>query len=31
MSAVDRATVEPVQKRVSDVHDSLLKKIMSKK
>jgi hypothetical protein len=31
MSVVDRATVEPVQKRVSEVHDTLLKSIMSKK
>jgi hypothetical protein len=31
MSSVDRSTVEPVQKKVSDVHDSLLKSIMSKR
>ncbi len=31
MSAVDRTTVEPVEKKVSDVHDSLLKSIMSKR
>ena len=31
MSVVDRSTVEPIQKKVSDVHDTLLKSIMSKK
>jgi hypothetical protein len=31
MSSVDRATVDPILKKVSDVHDSLLKSIMSKK
>jgi hypothetical protein len=31
MSSADRATVEPIQKKVSDVHDSLLKSIMSKR
>jgi hypothetical protein len=31
MSSVDRATVDPIQKKVSEVHDSLLKDIMSKK
>lgn len=31
MSAVDRGTLEKVRARVSDVHDNLLKGIMSKK
>jgi hypothetical protein len=31
MSAVDRGTLEKVRERVSDVHDNLLKGIMSKK
>jgi len=31
MSAVDRGTLEKVRERISDVHDNLLKGIMSKK
>ena len=31
MSVVDRPTIEPIQKVVSDVHDALLQGIMSKK
>ncbi len=31
MSSADRPAVEPIQKKVSDVHDSLLKSIMSKR
>jgi len=31
MSVVDRASVDPVLKKVSDIHDTLLKNIMSKK